>query len=65
MKDPRWKQRTPIDQLITLQCSMRGDFENWEEKIISTERFATYMEDHLFQLSLLTPYLNTPEKWTD
>lgn len=56
-KDPRFKQPTPVMQLIALTGSFEGHAANLEEGIITELQFCRSMADHIKMLVNLTPFV--------
>lgn len=63
MKDSRWKQLTPVDQLVAIRASLEGHFDNWQHHIIGDRTFSDCFEDHMAQIAALEPFLRGTEKW--
>jgi hypothetical protein len=57
IKDPRFKQPTPVMQLLALTGSFEGHLSNLEDGIITEIQFANYMADHIKMLVNLTPFV--------
>lgn len=63
MKNPLWRQSTPVDQLIAITGAIDGHFSNFEEKIIDREHLIDETTLLLRQLEELVPFLQDPSKW--
>ena len=61
MKPERWKQATPADQLQVILGSLEGHLSNWEDGIISAEKFQSRAREHLLDLQILLPHLRSGE----
>jgi len=61
-KDSRWRQPTPLMQLIALTGSMEGHKCNHTEGIISDSYYCRQLDDHVDQLVNLQPFIKQG-KW--
>ena len=61
-KDPRWRQPTPMFQLIALIGSMEGHKSNHTEGIITDRYYCEKLDDHIDQLFELRPFVEQG-KW--
>jgi len=57
MKDPRWKQPTPIMQLRAILGSLGGWAENQKDGIVTDARYIVYAQEHTEQLLNLLPFV--------
>jgi hypothetical protein len=63
MKNPNWKQNTPVDQLVTLLMSLEGHKDNWECDLITESYFKEKVTDHINQMFQLLPFIQGKESW--
>ena len=56
-KDPRWRQPTPMMQLVALIGSFEGHKSNHEEGIVTDTQYIRYCDDHIGQLFNLRPFV--------
>jgi hypothetical protein len=57
MKDPRWKQPTPVMQLRTILGSLEGHLSNQESGVITDAAYIVYAQEHTYQLLNLLPFI--------
>ena len=57
MRDVRWHQVTPKDQLTVILMSLEMHISNYQEGVIEIARFMEYYDDLIQQISQLKPFL--------
>jgi hypothetical protein len=63
MKLPRWKQKTPFDQLTAIRNGFEGNVINFEDDIISKEQMIQRALEFSKELEALQHYLQNPDQW--
>ena len=63
MKNPLWKQPTPVDQLTAIRASLEWHVSNWNDGIITATKLYYKVTEHLAHIKSLEPFLRGDEKW--
>lgn len=63
VKNPRWHQDTPADQVVGLTMAVQGMLGNLKNGYTPPERAIPYMEKYLQEIQDLVPFLRGEGEW--
>jgi len=62
-KSPRWKQPTPVDQLVVLRNSLEGEISNYDDGITTHTEMIRRTTEIFEEMRMLEFFLRRPELW--